>query len=279
MLRAWAGLGYYARARNLHACARAVVERHGGMFPASLRGVARAARHRRLHRGGDRGDRVRSARRCRSTAMSSAWWRGCSPSRTTLPAAKPRDQAAGGVAAAGAPRRRFRAGADGSRRHASARRSGRPARCARGTSVCWRCARGDQETFPRKAPKREGQLRRGAAFVALRADGRVLLRKRPDKGLLGGMTEVPGSDWAHDFDDAHALARRAALARRSRNGGGCPASCATCSRIFRSNSRCSSRGVPRATPAPKGARWVKLARLAGRSACRSVMRKVLAHGA
>ena len=35
MLKAWAGLGYYARARNLHACARAVVERHGGKFPAS----------------------------------------------------------------------------------------------------------------------------------------------------------------------------------------------------------------------------------------------------
>src|SRR5215472_3674698 len=35
VLKAWAGLGYYARARNLHACARAVVERHGGEFPAS----------------------------------------------------------------------------------------------------------------------------------------------------------------------------------------------------------------------------------------------------
>src|SRR5256885_4014834 len=35
VLKLWAGLGYYARARNLHACARAVVERHGGGFPAS----------------------------------------------------------------------------------------------------------------------------------------------------------------------------------------------------------------------------------------------------
>ena len=35
VLKGWAGLGYYARARNLHACARAVVERHGGAFPAS----------------------------------------------------------------------------------------------------------------------------------------------------------------------------------------------------------------------------------------------------
>ena len=76
-------------------------------------------------------------------------------------------------------------------------------------------ARGDQETFPRKAPKREGRLRRGAAFVALRADGRVLLRSRPEKGLLGAMTEVPGSAWAHDFDVQTALRLRAALERQA----------------------------------------------------------------
>ena len=51
--------------------------------------------------------------------------------------------------------------------------------------------RGDPETFPRKAPKKEGRLRRGAAFVVVRADGHVLVRSRAPKGLLGGMTEVP----------------------------------------------------------------------------------------
>ena len=71
VLRAWAGLGYYARARNLHACARAVVERHGGAFPGERGGVARAARHRRLHRRRHRGDRLRRAgepgrRQCRA---------------------------------------------------------------------------------------------------------------------------------------------------------------------------------------------------------------------
>ena len=70
---------------------------------------------------------------------------------------------------------------------------------------CLAFARGDQETFPRKARKREGKLRRGAAFVVVRADGRVLLRSRPEKGLLGGMSEVPGSAWSHDFDVAQAL--------------------------------------------------------------------------
>ena len=74
-------------------------------------------------------------------------------------------------------------------------------------------------------PKREGRLRRGAAFVALRADGSILLRKRPDKGLLASMTEVPGSDWTHDFDERDALAFRAAPERRqmaARAGPGAP---------------------------------------------------------
>ena len=65
--------------------------------------------------------------------------------------------------------------------------------------------------FPRRKPKREGSLRRGAAFVALRDDGFLLVRTRPAKGLLGGMTEVPTSDWTADFDEAQALGRRAAL--------------------------------------------------------------------
>ena len=61
MLHTWQGLGYYARARNLHACARAVVAQHGGAFPATGR-VARAPRDRRLHGGGDRRHRLRPAR-------------------------------------------------------------------------------------------------------------------------------------------------------------------------------------------------------------------------
>ena len=126
-----------------------------------------------------RSRRSRSTRRrCRSTAMSSAWSRGCLRSSRRCRRPSPRSTLRG-VAAAGSARRRFRPGDDGSRRHRSARRSGRPARCARGTSACAARARGDAETFPRKAPKREGRLRRGAAFVALRADGRVLLRTRP----------------------------------------------------------------------------------------------------
>ena len=73
---------------------------------------------------------------------------------------------------------------------------------------CAAFARGDAETFPRRVPKREGELRRGAAFVVRRADGFVLLRTRPAKGLLGGMTEVPTTEWSKDFvAEARALDR------------------------------------------------------------------------
>jgi len=70
---------------------------------------------------------------------------------------------------------------------------------------CLAQARGTPENFPVKEAKRQGRLRRGAAFVVRRADGALLMRTRPAKGLLGGMTEVPTTVWTHDFDAAHAL--------------------------------------------------------------------------
>ena len=73
VMQAWAGLGYYSRARNLHACARAVVERHGGRFPGDRGGAARRCRasapiRRRRSRRSPSTSRPR-----RSTAMSSGW--------------------------------------------------------------------------------------------------------------------------------------------------------------------------------------------------------------
>ena len=62
VLRGWAGLGYYARARNLHACAQRGGRAARRRFPDRHRGAARTARHRRLHRGGDCSDRLRRRR-------------------------------------------------------------------------------------------------------------------------------------------------------------------------------------------------------------------------
>jgi A/G-specific adenine glycosylase len=123
-------------------------------------------------------------------------------------------------------------------------------------------------------PKREGQLRRGAAFVALRADGRILLRKRPDKGLLAAMTEVPGSEWSHDFDEAQAL--RAAPRLQGTRWRRVPGVVNHVFTHFPLELAVFTSRVPRARPALKGARWVKLADLPG-EALPNVMRKVLAH--
>jgi A/G-specific adenine glycosylase len=146
------------------------------------------------------------------------------------------------------------------------------------SDVCAARKRGDQETFPRKAPKRDGALRRGAAFVALREDGYILLRRRPEKGLLGGMSEVPGSDWAADFDIAKARSQISKIAPRLgkvewRRRVGVVTHVFT---HFPLELTVFLGRVPRGTPAPDGARWVKLAAVAG-EALPNVMRKVVAH--
>lgn len=141
--------------------------------------------------------------------------------------------------------------------------------------------RGDAETLPRRAPKREGRLRRGAAFVVLRADGCLLVRTRPARGLLGGMTEVPTTEWSAEFEDGKALEAAPHF----------PAGRSTKDSVWR---RIPGRvrhvfthfplelsvyvaKLPVRTRAPAGMRWVAPQDVAG-EALPSLMRKVLAHG-
>jgi A/G-specific adenine glycosylase len=273
VLRAWAGLGYYARARNLHACARAVVASHGASFSAN---------HEALRALPGIGDYTAAAVAAIAFDAPAVPVDGnvervvarLFAVEDELPAAKPEIKR---LAASLLPPRR--AGD-----FAQALMDLGATVCSPKRPVCALCpwnesclafARGDQETFPRKAPKREGRLRRGAAFVALRADGRVLLRTRPKKGLLGGMTEVPGSNWSHDFEIAQALRcaprlrRKAAWRRR-------PGVVRHVFTHFPLELAVFTAQVARATPAPKGARWVKIADLPG-EALPNVMRKVLTH--
>ncbi len=76
--------------------------------------------------------------------------------------------------------------------------------CTPRSPSCPRCPLSDRclahrqgiaAALPVKAPKKDRPVRRGTAFVAVRDDGAVLLRRRPAKGLLGGMLEVPSTDW------------------------------------------------------------------------------------
>ena len=112
--------------------------------------------------------------------------------------------------------------------------------------------------------------------MALRADGRVLLRQRPEKGLLGSMTEVPGSTWAHDFDVAKALKAAPRLPRAKwRKLPGVVMHVFT---HFPLELTVFTAPLPRATPAPKAARWVKLDDLSG-EALPTVMRKAFGRSA
>jgi A/G-specific adenine glycosylase len=270
VLRAWAGLGYYARARNLHACARAVVERHGGVFPDSIDGllalpgigdytaaaVGSIAFDAPMVPVDGNVERVVT----RLFAVEEA-----------LPAAKPRIKE---LATSLLPPRRSGDFAQALMDLGATICSPKKPACALcpWNDVCVANATGRQEEFPHKAPKREGKLRKGAAFVALREDGKVLLRQRPEKGLLGSMTEVPGSDWSHGFDVADAL-DAAPLKAKWRKLPGVVTHVFT---HFPLELTVFIAQVPRGTPAPKGARWVAL-KTAHEEALPNVMRKVLAH--
>jgi A/G-specific adenine glycosylase len=275
VLKTWAGLGYYARARNLHACARAVVERHDGKFPASEAGLR---------------DLPGIGPYTAAAVVAIAFDISATPVDgnierviarlyavdTPLPAAKAEIFE---LAQALTPPRR--AGD-----FAQALMDLGATICTPKTPACALCpwnagcaayARGDAATFPRRAPKREGALRRGAAFVAHRADGFVLLRTRPAKGLLGGMTEVPTTGWTAGFDESGAIASGPRFSSRKpvkwRRRLGIVRHVFT---HFPLELFVYQAELPARTPAPKGTRWVKITELAG-EALPSLMRKVLAH--
>jgi len=198
VLREWAGLGYYARARNLHACAKAVVERHGGMFPQSAAGlqalpgigaytsaaIAAICFDERVAVLDGNLDRVLA----RHFALKVPVREAKDELRAALQESVP--QRAGDFAQA-----MMDLGAT---------------ICAPRTASCLICPlqpgcaaarEGVPEIFPIKPEKAERPVRRGHAFVMTDADGDVYLQSRPGKGLLAGMTEVPTSDWASDLGE------------------------------------------------------------------------------
>jgi A/G-specific adenine glycosylase len=287
VLRMWAGLGYYSRARNLHACAVAVLRDHGGMFPGTEEGL------RKLPGIGPYTAAAISAIAfgIRTMPVDGNIERVVSrlfAVEEPLPQAKPLIQrlAATLLAPYRAGHEKFRAGDEKSRAGDSAQ-----ALMDLGSSICTpkkpACAlcplnedcaaraRGDQESFPRKAPKKTGTLRRGAAFVVTRGE-ELLVRTRADKGLLGGMTEVPGSDWLAGQNGEAALEQAPALngvVRWHRKAG-------VVTHVFTHfplELVVYTAKVAARTPAPAGMRWVPIATLAD-EALPNVMRKVIAHG-
>ncbi|PLS22899.1 A/G-specific adenine glycosylase [Neptunicoccus cionae] len=200
VMAAWAGLGYYARARNLLKCARVVAQEHGGVFPDTydallkLPGIGPYTAAAVSAIAFDRRAVVLDGNVERVMAR---YYRVLDP----LPASK----------------ETLRTLADGLTPN---RRCGDYAQAVMdlGATICtprspacgicpWMadCAArlaGDAASLPRKTPKAAKPIRLGVAYVAERTDGAVLLERRPDKGLLGGMLGWPGSTWQEAPHDA-----------------------------------------------------------------------------
>jgi len=275
ILTAWAGLGYYARARNLHACARALVERYDGQFPASesalreLPGIgaytaaaiaAIAFDHASTPVDGNI-ERVVARLYAVTTPLPAGKGEIARHAQALTPAKRPGDFAQALMdlgATLCTPKK--------------------PA-CALcpWNASCAAYARGEAELFPYRLPKREGKLRRGAAFFARRADDCVLLRTRPARGLLGGMTEVPTTDWVADFDDRTALAEAPQFSPKRVAWRKTPGVVRHVFTHFPLELTVYRSELPRQAAAPAGTRWIAIAEL-GSEALPSLMRKVVAHG-
>lgn len=204
VMKAWAGLGYYSRARNLKRCAEAVAERHGGTFPhdeAALRelpGIGQYTAAAIAAIAFDRPSAVVDGNVERVVARHACI-------ETPLPAAKAEIRA---VVEQITPAKRAGDFAQAMMDLGSTICTPRRPSClvCPVSEDCIGLASGDPEPLPRKAPKSEKPTRRGAAFVAVRPDGAVLVRKRPETGLLGGMTEVPTSGWTARLDGDTSIA-------------------------------------------------------------------------
>jgi A/G-specific adenine glycosylase len=212
VLAAWAGLGYYSRARNLHAAAQAIVREHGGRFPsdeAALRALPGVGPYT-------------------AAAIASI---GFGLNATPVDGNVERV-----VARLFAIEDELPSAKALLRRHAEQltpdRRAGDYAQatmdlgatiCTPSSPSCLICPlsapclarrRGIAASLPRKAAKAARPTRYGTAFVVTRRDDHVLLRKRPPTGLLGGLYDLPSTDWSDTAPGDNAIAAARPLAAR-----------------------------------------------------------------
>ena len=192
VMAAWAGLGYYARARNLHACARAVGERFGGRFPAgeeelrSLPGIGpyTAAAIAAIAFGAPATAVDANVERivARLGAIRQPLPQARSAIRRLAERLTPPDRA-GDFA---------QAMMDLGQAICTPRAPDCPA-CPL-ERECETAASGDPAAYPVRPPKRQKPVRHGTAFWLEHA-GEVLLVRRPPKGMLGGMRALPTGPW------------------------------------------------------------------------------------
>ncbi len=194
VMAAWAGLGYYARARNLLKCARMVADQHGGVFPDTVEGllelpgigpytaaaVASIAFDRHATVVDGNVERVMSRLFAVEEPLPRSKQTLTKHAEGLTPSSRQGDynQAVMDLGATICTPKNPACGICPWRPSCRAR------------------AEGIAETLPRKLPKKVKPTRHGIAYVARRPDGAWLLETRPEKGLLGGMLGWPGSDWS-----------------------------------------------------------------------------------
>ncbi len=199
LMAAWAGLGYYARARNLLACARAVANDHSSVFPdteaglLALPGVGAYTAAAVAAIAFDRPANVVDGNVERVVSRLFAV-------ETPLPAARPELKRLAGTLVTD----------DRPGDWAQALMDLGSTICRPKSPLCLVCpisgfcagrAIGAPERYPVKAAKTARPHRQGVAWVLRDGRGRVALVRRPDKGLLGGMVGLPTGDWSDALDD------------------------------------------------------------------------------
>ena len=218
VLHAWQGLGYYARARNMHACARVVAGTLNGRFPYSEEDLLRLP-----------GVGAYTA----AAIAAIAFDRKAAPVDGNVLRVLARlygveDPLPGGrvriehLARALAPDSRPGDFAQALMDLGATVCTPRGARCAicpwKGNCVGY--ASGRPDAYPARTPKKERPIRRGVVFWAERPDGTILLRRRPENGLLGGMMEFPSTEWlSRVWTDTVAIAEAPVRARWRRLPG------------------------------------------------------------
>jgi len=270
VMQAWAGLGYYSRARNLHACANAVMERFGGDFPgteAELLTLPGVGAYTAAAVAAIAFDQTAAAVDGNVERVVSRLFTIDEP----LPKVKPTIRA---ITLDLVP-------VDRPGDFAQALMDLGATICTPKRPACALCpwmepcearAEGTQELYPKKQKKITGTLRRGAAFVVLRADDSVLLRTRPAQGLLGGMVEMPTSVWEPDYEPSRAMLDAPIEARWQR----LPGIVRHVFTHFPLELTVFLAKVPRGTPEPGDMRWT-FRRDLHEEALPGVMKKVLAH--